>query len=159
MILIPFSYQCGPTLFAYTVHAIENSYLVWTGAIASMSTYSHFLHTTFSAAGKTCFGSIVVLFAFIIIWCYLHSCLITLSASSLSLSLALSRSFSTRSINRIELYWCPCTGGKKNGSCFKNRSDLTDQWSSPTTKAFSHKHRWHRFHVSPLRIHQAFINS
>lgn len=108
MILIPFSYQCGPTLFAYTVHAIENSYLVWTGAIASMSTCSHFLHTTFSAAGNKCFGSIVVLFAFIIIWCY-FAFMPHYTISFLSLSL----SFSKGSMNRIELYWCPCTGGKK----------------------------------------------
>ena len=104
MILIPFSYQCGPTLFAYTVHAIENSYLVWTGAIASMSTYSHFLHTTFSAAGKTCFGSIVVLFAFIIIWCYFafmpHY---TISFLSLSLSLALSLRVALIGLNSIDV--------------------------------------------------------
>ena len=154
MILIPFSYQCGPTLFAYTVHAIENSYLVWTGAIASMSTCSHFLHTTFSAAGNKCFGSIVVLFAFIIIWWY-FAFMPHYTISFLSLSLSLSLRVAWIGLNSIDVL----AQAEKNGSCFKNRSDLTDQWSSPTTKAFSHKHRWHRSHVSPLRIHQAFINS
>lgn len=111
-------------------------------------------HNLFSAAGKKCFGSIVVLFAFIIIWCY-FAFMPHYTISFLSLSLALSLRVALIGLNSIDVL----AQAEKDGSCFKNRSDLTDQWSSPTTKAFSHKHRWHRSHVSPLRIHQAFINS